>query len=101
MTTETSLLNASSKASETTAKKTTNPTTVPTIEMMMAAILVPLVLPDWQTPTMPRTNAIGNRTQPTIRAPGIQAKTKPTTAATTAMSPSVFLCLDGAAGGRG
>ena len=91
-------LNASPNASETTVKNTTTPTTAPMIEMITAAILVPLALPLRKSPTMPSTNATGRRTHPTMSAPGMQAKTKPMMLATRAMVPMVLVCLTGDVG---
>ncbi|WP_248499499.1 hypothetical protein [Tomitella gaofuii] len=103
METDTSPLppNASSTALLTTVAKTTNPTTMPTIATMTAAMLVPLRLPAWNSPTMPRMKAIGSRIHPTMRAPGMHAKMNPTTAVITAMRPTMFFCFSAVAGAPG
>jgi hypothetical protein len=70
--------------------------TTPTTETMIAAVPVPLVFPDWNSATMPRMNAMGSITHPTISAPLMQAKTSPMMLTTRAISPRAFFCLIGA-----
>src|SRR5699024_3893323 len=88
----TSSLNASSNASATTAKNTMTPTRVPTIDKISAAIPMPLRFPVWKNDTIESTNAMGNKIQPMMSAPGMQAKMKPTTATISAISPIVLRC---------
>jgi hypothetical protein len=92
---------ASLKESDATVKKTTTPTTVPTIETTTAAMLVLLDFPVRNSPTMPRTNAMGSSTHPTTSAPGMQAKMNPMMLAISAMSPTMFVRFADAAAGSG
>jgi hypothetical protein len=68
---------------------------------MTAAMLVPLAFPARINPPMPRMNAIGSSTQPTMSAPGTQANTNPTTLTISAISPMVLLRFAGACGPMG
>ncbi len=71
----------------TTAKKTTNPTIVPTIDSTRPTIAGHFA-PRRNSATIDRTNAIGSRIHPMINAPGMHAKMNPTTAAPNAIHDS-------------
>ena len=64
-------------------------TIVPTIETIRPVIAGHFA-PVRNSATIDSTNAIGSRIHPTINAPEMQAKMKPTTATASAMMPSTF-----------
>lgn len=64
--------------------------TAPMIEKTIAAILDFLVVPDWSNPANPRMSAAASTIQPTVSDAGMHAKTVPTTAAISAIGPSLF-----------
>ena len=81
---------ASSTALLTTTRKTKTPTMVPTTETITAVIAGQTASPFRKRPTKPTMKEIGSRIQPTMRAPGMQAKTNPMTAITRATMPTVL-----------
>src|SRR5690606_3062103 len=91
--------NASSTMVAIVAKKTMNPTIVPTTESTRPTTPIHLRLPLRNSDTIESTNAIGSSTQPTISAPGMHANRNPTPAVIRAISASTFIfCFAGAAG---
>ena len=81
---------ASSTALPTTIRKTKTPMMVPTTETITAVTAGQTASPLRKRPTKPTMKEIGSRIQPTMSAPGRQAKMTPMTAITRATMPTVL-----------
>jgi hypothetical protein len=75
---------------------------VPLIDTMIA-VTTGHLRPFWKKPTIERMKAVGSKIQPTINAPGMQAKMNPTTAMAHATHATTcgFAGLAGGGGGGG